>query len=157
MNVSNHFWHFFLRNCLWIFCYLKCASIGSATVNYSNNRIPHRISIDSWLIVSIFSITIYWFQLGKVSKILWSIDAFVIWLLETTESRLQWCWRQHYVDDFMLATDLRCWWQKHYVGEIALYHTCHQHILSPTSVTNIEVALSHELASFIIENLSSCK
>ena len=50
-----------------------------------------------------------------------------------------------------------CWWQKHYVGEIALCHSCHQHISSPISVTNINVALSHVLASFILENLSYCK
>ena len=53
----------------------------------------------------------------------------------------------------MLVTDLRCWWQNHYVGDFFRYvgdflnvlnrsstsQTCHQHIWSPTSVTNIDV------------------
>jgi len=65
----------------------------------------------------------------------------------------QWRWWQQYVGDFMTVTDLRCWWQNHYVGDFFRYlsdcfnvfnrspisWTCHQHILSPTSVTNIDV------------------
>ena len=58
------------------------------------------------------------------------------------------------VGEFMMVTDLRCWWRNHYVGDIFLYvgdfpnvlyrsptsQTCHQHIWSTTSVTNIDVA-----------------
>ena len=51
----------------------------------------------------------------------------------------------------MLVTDLRCWWRNHYVDDISRYagvfqchskfsQTCHQHISSPTSVTDINVA-----------------
>ena len=50
----------------------------------------------------------------------------------------------------MMVTDLRCWWQNHYVGEFFRYvgdflnvlnrsptsQICHQYIWSPTSVTN---------------------
>ena len=50
-------------------------------------------------------------------------------------------------------TDLRFWWQNHYAGHVFHYvggflnvfnqspitQTCHQHIWSPTSVTNIDV------------------
>ena len=41
--------------------------------------------------------------------------------------RSQWC--QCYVGDFMMVTDLRCWWQNHYIDD---------YILSPTAklVTN---------------------
>ena len=58
-----------------------------------------------------------------------------------------------YVGDFMMVTDSRCWWQNHSVGDFFRYvcdfrytlnqsptsKTCHQHIWSPTSVTNIDV------------------
>ena len=27
----------------------------------------------------------------------------------------QWCWWQRYVDNFMMVTVLRCWWQNHYI------------------------------------------
>ena len=55
-----------------------------------------------------------------------------------------------------MVTDFRCWWQNHYVGDFFRYvgdflnvlnlnvptsQTCHQHIWSPTSVTNIDVAI----------------
>ena len=64
----------------------------------------------------------------------------------------QWCWWQRYVDNFMMVTDLRCWWQNHYVGDFFPYVgdffnvsnqsptslTCHQ-TLPPTSVTKIDV------------------
>ena len=65
------------------------------------------------------------------------------------------------VGDFVMATDLRCWWQNHYAGDFFRYidnflnvlnrlptsQTCHQHIWSPTSVTNIDV--THGLLSNI--------
>ena len=55
----------------------------------------------------------------------------------------------------MMVTDFRCWWQNHYVGDFFRYvsdflnvlnrsptsQTCHQHIWSPTSVTNIDVTI----------------
>ena len=67
--------------------------------------------------------------------------------------RWQWCWWHRYVGDFMMVTDLRCWWQNHYVGDFFRYvgdflnvlnrsptsQTCNQLIWSPTSVTNIDV------------------
>ena len=54
---------------------------------------------------------------------------------------------------WMLVTDLRCWWQNQYVSDFFRYvgdfanvfnrsptsQTCHQHIWSLTSVTNINV------------------
>jgi len=54
----------------------------------------------------------------------------------------------------MMVTDLRCWWQNHYAGDLFRYvgdflntfnrsptsQTCHQHIWSSTCVTNIDVA-----------------
>ena len=33
----------------------------------------------------------------------------------------QWCWWHRYVCDFMMVTDLRCWWQNHYVGDFFRY------------------------------------
>ena len=56
-------------------------------------------------------------------------------------------------DIVMMVTDFRCWWQNHYVGDFVRYvgdffnalnrsptsQTCHHHIWSPTSVTNIDV------------------
>ena len=68
----------------------------------------------------------------------------------------QWCWWHRYVGNFMMMTDLRCWWQNHYVGDFFRYvgdflnvlnrsptsQTCHKHIWSPTSVTNIDVTLT---------------
>ena len=36
-------------------------------------------------------------------------------------SRCQWCWWHRYVGDFMMVTDLRCWWQNHYVGDFFRY------------------------------------
>ena len=55
----------------------------------------------------------------------------------------------------MMVTDLRCWWQNNYVGDFFRYvgdflnvcnrsptsQICHQHIWSPTSVTNIDVTI----------------
>ena len=54
-----------------------------------------------------------------------------------------------------MVTDLRCWWHNHYVGDFFCYvgdlrnvlnrsstsQTCHQHIRSRTSVTNIDVTV----------------
>ena len=63
------------------------------------------------------------------------------------------------VGDFIMATDLRCWWQSHYVGDFFIMlvillvksvaiisnrlptpQSRHQYILSSTSVTNNDVA-----------------
>ena len=58
------------------------------------------------------------------------------------------------VGDFMMVTDLRCWWRNHFVGDFFRYvgdffnisnrspisQICHQDIWSPTCVTNINVA-----------------
>ena len=69
--------------------------------------------------------------------------------------RWHWCWWHRYVDDFMMVTDFRCWCQNHYVDDLFRYvgdflnvlnrsrtsQTCHQHIWSPTSVTNIDVTI----------------
>ena len=55
--------------------------------------------------------------------------------------RWQWCWWHRYVDDFMMVTNLRCWWQNHYAGVFfgmlvifPMYQIRHQH---PDWVTNI--------------------
>ena len=60
----------------------------------------------------------------------------------------QWCRWHRYIGDFMMVTDLRCWWQNHYVGDFLnvfnqspTSQTCHQHIWFSTSVTNIDVTL----------------
>ena len=67
--------------------------------------------------------------------------------------RWQWCWWHRYVGDFMMVTVYRCWWQNHnacdffrYIGDFLnvlnrspTSQTCHQHILSPISVTNIDI------------------
>ena len=47
----------------------------------------------------------------------------------------QWCWWQRYVGDFMMVTDLICWWQNHYVGSIFRYVGDFFNVLnrSPTS------------------------
>ena len=69
--------------------------VGIQKLNFSNNRISHRISIDSWLIACIFilfSITINWFQLGKVSS-----DALSRYLIA----------REHKLASFTLKTHLR--------------------------------------------------
>ena len=52
----------------------------------------------------------------------------------------------------MMETDFRCWWQNYYVGDFFRHvgdflnvlnrQTCHQHIWSLTSVTNIDVTVS---------------
>ena len=39
----------------------------------------------------------------------------------TEKERWQWCWWHRYVGDFMMVTDLRCWWQNHYVGDFFRY------------------------------------
>ena len=74
----------------------------------------------------------------------------------------QWCWWQRYVGDFMMLTDLRCWWQNHYVGDFFRYvgdffnvlnlsptsWIGHQHLklvtntFGPTSVTKIDLSRS---------------
>ena len=41
--------------------------------------------------------------------------------LSTKNIRWQWCWWHRYVGDFMMVTDLRCWWQNHYVGDFFRY------------------------------------
>ena len=58
-------------------------------------------------------------------------------------------------DIVMLVTDLRCWWQNHYVGDFlnvlnrsTTSQTCRQHIWSPTSVTNIDVTKSFVFHKF---------
>ena len=49
--------------------------------------------------------------------------------------RWQWCWWHRYVGDFMMVTDLRCWWQNHYVGDFVRYFGDFLSVLhrSPTS------------------------
>ena len=54
----------------------------------------------------------------------------------------------------MMVTDLKCWWQNHYVGEFlnvlnrsSTSQTCHQHIWSPKSVTYIYVTVSSKMIS----------
>jgi len=75
-----------------------------------------------------------------------------------TRAWLQWCWWHRYVGDFMMVTDLRCWWQNLYVSDFfrhvgdffkvfnrsSISQTYHQYIWSRTSVTNIDV--THELS-----------
>ena len=67
--------------------------------------------------------------------------------------RWQWCWWHCYVGDFMVVTVLRCWrlfslcwWFFQCIKSVTnilnrslTSQTCHQHISSPTSVTNINV------------------
>ena len=69
------------------------------------------------------------------------------------ERRWQWCWWHRYVGDFMMVTELRCWWQNHYVGDFfcyvdnfSMYYIGHQH---PESVTNISKLSSTHLVSKI--------
>ena len=71
------------------------------------------------------------------------------------------------VGDFMMVTDFRCWWHNHYVDDFFRYvddflnvlnrsltsQTCHQHIWSPTSVTNIDVTVPrYDIRSVIYRN-----
>ena len=53
----------------------------------------------------------------------------------TDDARWQWCWWHRYVGDFMMVTDLRCWWQNHYVGDFFRYVGDFLNVLnrSPTS------------------------
>ena len=48
----------------------------------------------------------------------------------------QWCWCHRYVGDFMMVTDLRCWWQNHYVGDF-FFLLCWWFFQCIKSVTNI--------------------
>ena len=47
----------------------------------------------------------------------------------------QWCWWHRYVGDFTMVTDLRCWWQNHFVGDFFRYIGDFLNVLnrSPTS------------------------
>ena len=47
----------------------------------------------------------------------------------------QWCWWHRYVGDFMMVTDLKCWWQNHYAGDFFRYVGDFLNVLnrSPTS------------------------
>ena len=85
------------------------------------------------------------------------------------------CWWQNhlvgdvfpYVVDLMMVTDLRCWWQNHYVGDSFRYandflnvfnrsptsQTCHQHIWSPTSVTNIDVIDDYRIQKLFLRTV----
>ena len=65
----------------------------------------------------------------------------------------QLCWWHRYVCDCMMVTDLRCWWQNHYVADFfvmlvifSIYEIGHQH---PESVTNISNLLPTHLVSNI--------
>ena len=67
----------------------------------------------------------------------WSITngKFIFWW--------QWCWWQEYVDDFIMATDLRCWRRFslsvffNLLNSSPTSQICHQKISFKTSVTNI--------------------
>ena len=68
-----------------------------------------------------------------------------------------------FVGDFMMVTDWRYWWQNHYVGDFfhqqvtnilnrsATFQTSHQHILSPSSVNNINVTVKSDAESCLIK------
>ena len=76
-----------------------------------------------------------------------------MWWRRWWQCRWQWCWWHRYVGYFMTVTDFKCWWQNHYIADFFHYvgdflnvlnrsptsQTCHQHIWSPTFVTNIDV------------------
>ena len=48
----------------------------------------------------------------------------------------QWSWWQRYVGDFIMMTDLRCWWQNHYVGDFSSFWWFWGSILSATNIPN---------------------
>ena len=66
-----------------------------------------------------------------------------------------------------MVTNFRWWWHNHYVADFFRYvgdflnalnrsptsQTCHQHIWSPTSVTNIDVTPRRSLDSMMIQNV----
>ena len=87
------------------------------------------------------------------------------WTYGFTNKGWQWCLWHRYVGDYMMVTDLRCWWQNHYVCNFFRYvgdflnrllnrsstsQTCHQHIWSPTSVTNIDVTTLFGFWGFMV-------
>ena len=72
-------------------------------------------------------------------------------------NRCQLCWWQHYVGYFIMVTRslclqlfTLCWWIFQRIKSVTTILnrsstslTCHQHILSPTSVTNIDVTIEN--------------
>jgi len=64
-----------------------------------------------------------------------------LWLFEP-KNGWQWCWWQRKVGDFLMVTDLRCWWQNHYVDDFFLNVGPHcwwlfQCIKSVTNISNL--------------------
>ena len=49
----------------------------------------------------------------------------------------QWCWLQRYIGDFIMVTDLRCWWQNHYSGDFLRYGGDFQCIKSVINNSNL--------------------
>ena len=111
-------------------------------------------SIYYWKILNLFLLATQ--ECSPVTHSSLSTHPSVVWSSKGTLTFpwWQWCWWHCHVGDFNMVTDLRCWWQNHYVGDSLCgdflnvlnrsptSQTCHQHIWSPTSVTNIDVTHS---------------
>ena len=109
--------------------------------------------------------TKYWSEVSSIVRVPFSFQKCPVNFNSTiAEYRWQWCWWHRYVGHFMMVTDLRCWWQNHYVGDFVRYvgdfpnvlnrsstsQTCHQHIWSPTSVTNINLTFLHRCWYYLL-------
>ena len=64
----------------------------------------------------------------------------------------QWCWWHRYVGDFMMVTDLRCWWQNHYVGDFSVIWWFFQCIKSVTYILNLSP--THLVSNIHLQNPS---
>jgi len=53
----------------------------------------------------------------------------------------RWCWWHRYVGDLKKVTICGCWWPKR-PKPSPTSKSCHQHISSPTSVTNVDVTFT---------------
>ena len=69
------------------------------------------------------------------------------WLKNSQLWGWQWCWWHRYAGEFMMVTDLRCWWQNHYVGDF--FSLCWWFSQCNKSVTNISNLSSTHLVSNI--------
>ena len=142
-NYNQHFIpdsDFSFRSGWWIHWYAHNEIKSSARLPVIWFETLHYITDFQWRNI-ICSNRLLWF--------IWSKWIFCHWsdLQDLTgPAWLQWCCWQRYVGDFIMVTVFRYLWQYHSVGDLfnvinrsPISQSCHQHISSPTSVTNINV------------------
>ena len=116
-----------IRSSLLHFCWIARLSFSvvfSSILRYSQvtvigtNREQLRYFFQSWLYarsIAVFIVSLYKSLFKHTGQGIYELEnSSRTW---TNFEWWQWCWWHRYLGDFMMVTDLRCWWQNHYVDD----------------------------------------